>query len=133
MSPCSVAKSCTFHICKLPCITVNRSSGVMYQSSCFIIRLRMIRRLDSSSYSFSAQQVHYIFTRNQISSSCCWSCCDIRDQEVYLMATFLVQNSTLCAYFAGSIGTPDPPYSLPSALRIMVIGCIGYTTTHHQS
>lgn len=43
----------------------------------------------------------------------------------YFSATYFFQKSTEALYFSNSKGTPLPPCSLPSALRITVIGCIG--------
>ena len=41
------------------------------------------------------------------------------------MATCSLQKVTELLYFSKSISTPLPPNSFPSALRMIVIGCIG--------
>ena len=43
----------------------------------------------------------------------------------YLRATYFFQKLTDSVYLAKSRGTPLPPCSLPRALRMTVMGCIG--------
>ena len=43
----------------------------------------------------------------------------------YFMLTCSFQKSRLSLYLDTSNGTPEPPYSVPNAFLIMVIGCIG--------
>ena len=45
--------------------------------------------------------------------------------STHLRGAWRDQKSTLSRYFSSMSGTPEPPYSAPSALRIMVMGCIG--------
>lgn len=43
----------------------------------------------------------------------------------YLSGACLLQNATEAMYAFRSKGTPEPPSSFPSALRNIVIGCMG--------